>query len=286
MTITASNKEQDLDGDTVTFDGTTPSIDFSVVGLVNSDTVDSITLTSTGAAATATVAGSPYDIVPSAAVGTGLGNYDIAYQNGKLTVDARDLTITASDTTKTYGDTVTFDGTTPSIDFSVVGLVNSDTVDSMTLTSTGAAATATVAGSPYDIVPSARRRHRSRQRRHRLPDRQADTVDARDLTDHRRRRTPSTARERPFLSTIRLRQNPPFSVRYVGHAQRGSVASVLGGARGFTTPATSASLDGLVLRHAGWAEPRRTDEHPLRGGDALNITAGYRVVGGPRARST
>src|SRR5262249_45460031 len=30
--------------------------------------------------------GSPYDIVPSNAVGTGLGNYAITYKNGKLTV--------------------------------------------------------------------------------------------------------------------------------------------------------------------------------------------------------
>ena len=73
------------------------------------DTVDSITLTSAGAAATATVAGSPYDIIPSAAVGTGLANYDISYVNGSLTVEARDLTITATDKTKTYGDTVVFD---------------------------------------------------------------------------------------------------------------------------------------------------------------------------------
>ncbi|HEU4713368.1 MAG TPA: MBG domain-containing protein [Pyrinomonadaceae bacterium] len=154
LTITASNKTKTY-GDTVIFDQTTPSTDFSVAGLVNSDTVDSITLTSTGAAATATVAGSPYDIVPSAAVGTGLTNYNISYVNGSLTVEARDLTITATNKTKTYGDTVVFDQTTPSTDFSVAGLVNSDTVDSITLTSTGAAATATVAGSPYDIVPSA-----------------------------------------------------------------------------------------------------------------------------------
>src|SRR4030095_15233832 len=154
LTITASNKTKTY-GDTVTFDETTPSTDFSVVGLVNADTVASITLTSGGAAATATVAGSPYAIVPSAAVGTGLANYDISYANGSLTVEARDLTITASNKTKTYGDTVAFDQTTPSTDFSVVGLVNADTVASITLTSAGAAATATVAGSPYAIVPSA-----------------------------------------------------------------------------------------------------------------------------------
>src|SRR5678815_5171656 len=154
LTITASNKTK-VYGDTVVFDETTPSTDFSVSGLVNTDTVDSITLSSTGAVATANVAGSPYTIFASAAIGTGLGNYGISYVNGSLTVDPRDLTISASNKTKTYGDTVTFDQTTPSTDFSVSGLVNSDTVDSITLSSTGAAATATVAGSPYAITPSA-----------------------------------------------------------------------------------------------------------------------------------
>jgi hypothetical protein len=101
------------------------------------------------------VAGSPYAIVPSAAVGTGLANYDISYVNGSLTVEARDLTITASNKTKTYGDTVVFDQTTPSTDFSVVGLINADTVASITLTSAGAAAGAPVSGSPYNIIPSA-----------------------------------------------------------------------------------------------------------------------------------
>src|SRR5687768_11147542 len=154
LTITATNKTKTY-GDTVVFDETTPSTDFSVAGLVNADTVDSITLTSSGAAATATVAGSPYDIIPSAAVGTGLTNYLISYVNGSLTVDPKDLTITATDKTKTYGDTVTFDQTSPSPDFTVTGLINADTVDSITLTSAGAAATATVAGSPYTIIPSA-----------------------------------------------------------------------------------------------------------------------------------
>ena len=70
-----------------------------------------MTLTSAGAAATATVAGSPYAIVPSAAAGTGLGNYTISYVNGSLTVNPAALTITADSTSKTYGQTVTFAGT-------------------------------------------------------------------------------------------------------------------------------------------------------------------------------
>ncbi len=45
------------------------------------------------------------------------------------------LTITANDATKTYGDTLTFAGT----EFTVSGLLNADAVDSVTLTSAGAA---------------------------------------------------------------------------------------------------------------------------------------------------
>ncbi len=146
LTITADDQTKTY-GDTVTFLGT----EFTTSGLVNSDTVDSVTLTSGGAAATASVTGSPYDIVASAAVGTGLANYSITYLDGELTVGAKALTITADDQTKTYGDTVTFLGT----EFTTSGLVNSDTVDSVTLTSGGAAATASVTGSPYDIVASA-----------------------------------------------------------------------------------------------------------------------------------
>ena len=214
-----------------------------MVGLVNADTVTSVTLTSAGAAASATVALSPYTIVIGGALGTGLGNYEITYENGSadrrpkaeltisatdqsrrtatrfvfdtskpvadfergrpgqrrhghqrdpqqhrrggqrrpspsartpsssaarwapastttrsptrtasLTVDPRPLTIGATDQSKTYGDTVHVRHHNPSLDFDVVGLVNADTVASVTLSSAGAAASATVAVSPYTIV--------------------------------------------------------------------------------------------------------------------------------------
>ena len=124
---------------------------FTTSGLVNGDTVTGVTLTSLGAAATATVAGSSYPIVPSAAVGSGLGNYTIKYASGALKVTKAALTITANSTGKTYGQTVAFAGT----EFTTSGLVTGDTVNSVTLTSNGAAATASVAGSPYSIVASA-----------------------------------------------------------------------------------------------------------------------------------
>jgi hypothetical protein len=117
--------------------------------LVNGDTVTNVTLTSSGAAGTAGVGGSPYSIVASAAQGTGLTNYSITYSNGTLTVNAKAASVTANNTNKTYGDTVTFAGT----EFSSSGLVNGDMVTNVTLTSAGAAAAAP-AGS-YDIVPSA-----------------------------------------------------------------------------------------------------------------------------------
>lgn len=78
----AANSATKAYGETVTFAGT----EFTATGLVNSDTVTSITLNSDGAVATAAVTGSPYAITPSAAAGTGLSNYAITYANGTLTV--------------------------------------------------------------------------------------------------------------------------------------------------------------------------------------------------------
>jgi len=83
LTVTADNDSKTY-GQTVTFTGT----EFTDSGLINRDSLTSVTLTSAGAVATATVAGSPYKIVPSDAVGFGLGNYTINYVNGELTVTA------------------------------------------------------------------------------------------------------------------------------------------------------------------------------------------------------
>ncbi len=91
LTITAKAQSKTY-GQTLNL-GTTA---FTTTVLSNSDTVTSVTLNSAGAAAGATVAGSPYTITPSAPVGTGLANYNIAYQTGNLTVNPAPLTITAS----------------------------------------------------------------------------------------------------------------------------------------------------------------------------------------------
>ena len=153
LTITATNRSKTY-GATYTPNTTDPSPDFSVSGLLNSDSVATIALNSVGYAAIATVAGSPYTITPSAATGTGLTNYTISYIDGSFTVNTASLTITATNRSKTYGTTYTPDTTDPSPDFSVSGLANSDTVTDVALTSAGYANTATVAGSPYTITPS------------------------------------------------------------------------------------------------------------------------------------
>ncbi len=139
LTITANNDSKTY-GTLKTISGTA----FTETGLVtaNGDTITGVTETSTGAPVSATVG--TYNIVPSAAVGTGLSNYTIGYVNGKMTVNPATLTITANSTSKTYGQAITFAGS----EFTATGLVNGNAVTSVTLTSSGAVATAHVAGLP------------------------------------------------------------------------------------------------------------------------------------------
>ena len=104
LSITASNASKSY-GQTVTFAGT----EFSTSGLVGGDTVSSVTLTSAGAVSTATPGS--YDIVPSAAVGSGLGNYTITYNNGTLAVSAATRPVAQSIEVANGSAIVTFSGT-------------------------------------------------------------------------------------------------------------------------------------------------------------------------------
>ncbi len=146
LTITAAYSPFKVYGDSVTFDGT----EFTTSGLVkaNGDTVAGVDLTSAGAAQSAAVG--VYSIVPSGAGGQGLSNYNITYQNGTLYVTTALLKITLDNVSKTYGTVASLPGT----GFSETGLVtaNRDKLTSVTLTSTGAPATAAVG--TYSIVPT------------------------------------------------------------------------------------------------------------------------------------
>ncbi|WP_369979719.1 GLUG motif-containing protein [Xanthomonas bundabergensis] len=109
---------------------------YSVSGLVNGDAVSTVSLSSTGAGATAGVG--RYAINASGATGTGLSNYVISYVDGSLSVDPATLRIVATDSSKTYGSALDLSG------YSVSGLVNGDAVSTVSLSSTGAAAGAAV----------------------------------------------------------------------------------------------------------------------------------------------
>src|SRR5690606_12305444 len=133
LTIAAKGQGK-LYGDAVAFAGT----EFVARGVEKDDAVISVTLTSDGAAAVATV--DEYDIDVSDAQGTGLANYDITYVKGALVVEKKPLTIAAKGQGKLYGETVAFAGT----EFTASGLENDDAVTSVTLTSDGAIALAVV----------------------------------------------------------------------------------------------------------------------------------------------
>ena len=111
LTITADNQTKPY-GSAFTFTGT----EFTTSGLLNGDTVTNVTLTSTGAAATADVSGSPYSITVSAAAGTSLTNYSITYVNGASTVSRPTPVISlvrasSSANPSAYGQSIIFDVT-------------------------------------------------------------------------------------------------------------------------------------------------------------------------------
>ena len=108
LTITASNQSK-VYGQNLIFAGT----EFSVNGLTNGDTVSSVTLVSAGATNTAPV--NTYSIAPSAAVGADLGNYNINYSNGVLTVGQANAFVGASSSENPsgYKDAVSFLATLP-----------------------------------------------------------------------------------------------------------------------------------------------------------------------------
>ncbi|GGC01819.1 two-partner secretion domain-containing protein [Pseudoduganella buxea] len=122
---------------------------FTQKGLVNGETIGSVNPASAGTSADAGVAGNPYAIVPSGASGGTFApsNYVITYLNGALVVHQAALTVTANDVTRTYDEGTVLSG------FTTSGLVNSETVGSVTQTSPGIVASASAPGT-YTITPS------------------------------------------------------------------------------------------------------------------------------------
>jgi autotransporter-associated beta strand protein len=142
LTITANSTNKVYDGAAYTGgNGAT------YAGFVNgqTNTILAGSLTYTGNSQGAIAAGT-YTITPSGLSNLAGTNYAINYVNGTLTVSAPTLTITAASTNKFYGQTLALTG------FTTTGLVGSDAVSSVILTSGGTAGTATVGSYPMVIT--------------------------------------------------------------------------------------------------------------------------------------
>lgn len=83
LTIRADDQTK-REGNGFVFDGT----EFTASGLMAWDRIDRVSLSSNGAAANASIAGSPYRIVAANAAGQGLANYAITYLPGAMTLTA------------------------------------------------------------------------------------------------------------------------------------------------------------------------------------------------------
>ncbi|MGH7175592.1 MAG: MBG domain-containing protein, partial [Minisyncoccia bacterium] len=102
LDVTATDQSKTY-GNLFTFTGSEFSLGAGQLVVANGDSVTSVTLTSAGTPVSATVVpGSPYAITPSAALGSGLANYDIQYHNAPtgLTVNRAVLTVTADNKIK------------------------------------------------------------------------------------------------------------------------------------------------------------------------------------------
>jgi Bacterial Ig-like domain (group 3)/MBG domain (YGX type) len=139
LTVTANDKSR-------VYSDSNPTFTASYSGFKNSDTfatavAGSPSLTTT---ATATSPVGPYTITAAQGI-LAATNYGFGFVNGTLTITKATLTVIPADKSKTYGDTFT------ALTGTIVGIQNSDAFTA-TYASAGAAATAGVVGSPYDIT--------------------------------------------------------------------------------------------------------------------------------------
>jgi hypothetical protein len=155
LTITATDKHKTYGAALST--PVTGSTDFNSSGLQNGETIGSVTIAyGNGRLATDPVATYSNQVTPSAATGGtfNAANYNIGYVKGAIIVDAASLTITATDKHKTYG-TALSTPVTGSTAFTSLGLQNSETIGTVTI-SYGAAAAANTAAGTYNnqVTPS------------------------------------------------------------------------------------------------------------------------------------
>ena len=139
------------DAKTKTYGAVDPALTFTTTGLQFSDTAATALTGVLTRVAGETVAGGPYAITQGTVVPN--GNYTLNFTGSTLAVTPAALTVTASAKGKTYGSTLTLNGAT---DFTSSGLLNSETIGTVTLTVSGSPAgtAATAPAGAYTITPS------------------------------------------------------------------------------------------------------------------------------------
>ncbi|WP_237722146.1 cadherin-like beta sandwich domain-containing protein [Sediminibacterium roseum] len=152
LTVTATNVAKTY-GATLT--GGAGSTAFTSTGLVNAETIGSITIVYEGGGGNGNTTTDPVGlytnkVIPSAATGGTFTstNYNIVYVRGNITINPAALSITAGNVTKNFHTLANLTGTA----FTPTGLLNGETVGSVAFTSVGAAVAATVGN--YPITPS------------------------------------------------------------------------------------------------------------------------------------
>ena len=148
-------------GDTFSnFVATTANFDFKDLnsGLQNGETVASLAIAFTGGNNATDPVGAYTNAIHTlnitGANGFLLSNYNVTYPTGTLTVTTAPLIIIANNVSKTFGNTLI--GGTGSTAFTVTGLQNSETVNSVTIAyGNGAAANALTGVYNGSVVPSA-----------------------------------------------------------------------------------------------------------------------------------
>ena len=174
LTVNKATLTVTADAKTMTYGGTSlPTLTTTITGFVNSQNLGSSGVTGSASLSTTATAYDGSNAGSASVVGNytitpilgslAATNYNFTYATGTLSVGKANLTITAANDSKTYGATTTAASVAytsgvaanASTGYTTAGLVNGDTITDVTLTSTGANATATVAGGPYTITPSA-----------------------------------------------------------------------------------------------------------------------------------
>jgi len=153
LTVTASTANKTY-GAALT--GAAGSTAFTSTGLLNSETIGSVTVAyGTGSAATAAVNTYAGSVTPSVATGGtfNANNYTITYTPGDIVVGKAALNITANTANKTYGSNLI--GGSGSTAFTSTGLQNSETIGTVAINyGTGSATNAAVGTYTGQVTPS------------------------------------------------------------------------------------------------------------------------------------